>query len=65
MSHIGDGTVVEAGSTSSIGVPTTSSSPRPCCQWISYGVLGWWRGRVQFLEVAVILLGLMPGRMCC
>src|SRR5512132_3276243 len=36
-------------------VPVRSSRPSP-----TYGVLGCWRGRLQFLEVAVILLGLVP-----
>jgi hypothetical protein len=31
----------------------------------SYGVLGCWPGRLQLLEVAVALLGPMPGWMCC
>ena len=30
----------------------------------TYGICKQWPGRLQFLEVVVILLGLMPGWMC-
>jgi hypothetical protein len=38
---------------------------RPDAWVVTYGVLAYWRGRVQFLEVAVILLGGRRSRWIC